>query len=109
MQTNRVLRAAWLGTMLLCAAAVAEDRPPRYAEHLDLSYYLDSAGQKRPIRTAGDWEIRRGHLLAHMQEVMGPFPAADRRAPLEVNVEEEVTLDGGLLRRKLTYQSAADH
>jgi pimeloyl-ACP methyl ester carboxylesterase len=26
------------------------------------------------VKTPADWEIRRGHILAHLQEVMGPLP-----------------------------------
>lgn len=38
---------------------------------------------------------------------MGPFPNPAKRVALDVKVLEEVKLEGGLLRRKLTYQSDA--
>lgn len=38
---------------------------------------------------------------------MGPFPNPAKRVALDVRVLEEVKLEGGLLRRKLTYQSDA--
>jgi len=80
-----------------------------YPGHQDLSYYLDAQGERHAIKTVADWEVRRGHLLVHMQEVMGPFPAAEWRVPLDVKVVEEVQLDGGIVRRTVTYQSAPDH
>ena len=46
----------------------AQDGVPVYAEHQDLQYYLDTSGQKAPIKTTADWQIRRTHLLAHMSD-----------------------------------------
>jgi pimeloyl-ACP methyl ester carboxylesterase len=40
---------------------------------------------------------------------MGNLPVDGERVPLDVKVDEEVTLDGGIVRKKLTYQSRADH
>ena len=76
---------------------------PAYPEHQDLSYYLDAAGAKHPIKTAAHWQVRRAHVLAQMQRVMGELPGARKRVPLEVKQVEEARV-GRLLRRKLSYQ-----
>lgn len=78
--------------------------PPRYTEHLDLGYYLRADGSKQPIKTLADWEIRRLHALAAMQEVMGPLPSPARRVPLDVKKVEEMKV-GKLVRRKITYRT----
>ena len=89
---------------LLQIAVVAADRLPQYSEHQDLSYYLDSQGRRHPIRTIADWEIRRSHILAHMQTVMGPLPRPAHPVPLDVEILNEKKLDH-LLRRKIAYHT----
>ena len=42
-----------------------------------------------------------------MERVLGSFPNPAKRVALDVKVLEEVKLEGGLIRRKLTYQSDA--
>ena len=54
-----------------------------------------------------DWEVRRRHVLANVQRVMGPFPSQLRRVPLDVKVIEEKRV-GNLIRRKLSFQSDPD-
>jgi dienelactone hydrolase len=49
--------------------------PPSHPDHTNLMVVRDASGQERPVKTPADWEIRRGHILAHLQEVMGPLPA----------------------------------
>ncbi|MBS0267031.1 MAG: prolyl oligopeptidase family serine peptidase [Planctomycetes bacterium] len=80
----------------------AADPVPLYAEHQDLSYVLDASGQKHPIQSVADWELRRQHVLAHMQSVMGPLPDRTKLAPLEIQVVEKVNL-GNIVRRKIEY------
>ncbi len=92
-------------TSLITSAVLAEDPSPRYREHQDLSFYLDADGAKHPIGTPDDWAIRRRHILSNMQTVMGPLPGEDKRVPLNVEVLEETTLDGGILRRKIAYDT----
>jgi pimeloyl-ACP methyl ester carboxylesterase len=47
---------------------------PSYPDHTNLMVVRDASGQERPVKTPADWAIRRGHILAHLQEVMGPLP-----------------------------------
>jgi dienelactone hydrolase len=80
------------------------DELPVYREHQDLSYYLDARGDRHPIRTIADWSIRRSHILAYMQSVMGPLPHPAHPIPLDVRIVEEVPL-GAILRRKIDYHT----
>ena len=82
----------------------AEDPAPKYSEHQDLSYWLDAAGQKHPIKTPADWLKRREHIAAWMQTVMGPLPKPEKPVPLDMKVEEEATV-GELTRKKISYQT----
>lgn len=86
------------------AAFHAAAAAPQYAEHHDLTYVLDADGARRPLRTADDWSQRRAHILAGMQEAMGPLPRPERPTPLDVQVVEESRADG-LVRRKLSYRT----
>ncbi len=85
-------------------AAWGEEKVPAYAEHQDLTYYLDGEGTKHPIKTVKEWEIRKKHIQAHLQAVMGPIPGNDKRSPLEMKVESEEKV-GELTRKKITYQT----
>ena len=82
----------------------AESPPPDYREHHELSYFLDGNAQKQPLKTTADWQVRRGHILQHMQRVMGRLPGVTSRVPLDVKSIEEVR-DGNITRRKISYQS----
>lgn len=89
---------------LIALAAQAEDKIPSYPDHQDLLYYLDKDGRKQPVKTVADWEIRKKHILANMQRVMGPLPGKEKWVPLEVKQLEEIKV-GQLLRRKISYQT----
>ncbi len=95
------MRSVHLRVLLLTALALgpAGAAPPFYADKTHLLVYRDRAGQEHPIRTREDWARRRAHILANMQEVMGPLPDAPQRPP-EVVVVEEVKTDR-FVRRKL--------
>src|SRR5438046_1732187 len=103
-----IRRTLFLSLALLPAAAPAgKPDVPTYAEHQDLLYYLDAGGKKRPVKTPADWDIRKKHVLANMQRVMGELPGEAKRVPLEVKQVEEVRVES-LLRRKITYQAEPD-
>jgi len=78
---------------------------PQLPSHADLSWYPDSAGQRQKIGSISDWERRREDILKQMQTVMGPVPRPATPVPLDLKVEDESTLDNGLVRRKVSYQS----
>jgi dienelactone hydrolase len=89
---------------LLLAATLLWPQSPAYREHQDLSYYLDPQGARHPIRTIADWDIRRAHVLAQMQSVMGPLPHPAQPVPLGVRVLESVPL-GAVVRQKIDYHT----
>lgn len=79
-----------------------------YSDHDDLSYFMNAAGERRPIKSPEDWQQRRRRILVNMQLVMGDLPPDKQRVPLDVKILEEVKV-GDLVRRKLTYQSEPGH
>ena len=81
-----------------------QDKPRAYPDHHDLLYHLSPDKIKIPIKTPADWEHRKKHILAAMEEVMGPLPDKDQRVPLDVKKIDEVRV-GKLTRRKITFQS----
>lgn len=103
--------AVILGRLATCNAEepklpfpVLASPPTRYADHSDLSYFVDSQGQRRPIQSVEDWLIRKRHVQLHLQSVMGKLPGPSQRVPLDVKTIEEARV-GAVIRRKLTYQS----
>lgn len=69
---------------LLAALASAGARSvvaPSYSEHQELSYYLSESGAKQPIESVEDGQIRRSHVLVHVQTVMGPMPQPAQPVP----------------------------
>lgn len=101
---QHLVPCALLFLVALVRTAAAADPVPTYAEHQDLSYYLDRDGRRHAIRTVADWEIRRSHILAHMQTVMGPLPRPAAPVPLDVKTLNEVRL-GPIVRRKIAYHT----
>ena len=100
--------------MVAKQAAVKPIAPPLlYPEHSDLSYYLDPNGYPRPILTPADWQVRRQHILHHIQTVMGPLPDRTKRVPLQLQTLEEISLEAkgtgpAVQRLKIEYQTEAD-
>lgn len=103
--TSRRAVLAALGGVLIGPRAEAAAEAPVYADRAALLRLQDAAGRERPVRTRRDWAVRRAHILANLQKVMGAFPGPEDRPPLEVRVEAE-HVDGPCLRRKVTYASA---
>jgi dienelactone hydrolase len=97
-----ILAAAALHSVRL-TQSLGEELPV-YREHQDLSYYLDARGDRHPIRSIADWNIRSSHILAHLQSVMGPLPHPAHPVPLEMHIIEEVPL-GQIVRRKIDYHT----
>jgi dienelactone hydrolase len=92
------------GTMLLALAtlqalAVAA---PRYEDTLNLMVVADGQGKLHPVQSVADWERRRGHLLDHMQAVMGPMPDAARKVPLDLHILEEIDM-GSYVRQRVDF------
>jgi acetyl esterase/lipase len=63
-----------------------------------------ATGEETPVRSVTDWQVRRDHILAHVQEVMGPLPGAERRVPLDLKVVETID-EAAFVRKKVTFAS----
>jgi pimeloyl-ACP methyl ester carboxylesterase len=82
----------------------APRRAPEYQDHRRLLVVRDAAGNERPITSKSDWEVRRAHILAHLQEVMGALPGGERRVPLDLEVLETVE-EPKFVRQKIRFAS----
>lgn len=80
---------------------------PSYPNHTDLSYVIGGNTATRPLRSPADWELRRRHVQAAFMQVAGTLPGPCFRVPLDVRVQEDVSL-GTLRRLRLSYQSDPD-
>lgn len=112
---SRLLRAAVskclgrsrVSTVFAAVSLILAAAPTTHAERLDRNNLLAFRNERQeiaPVRSIADWQRRRAEIIAGMQEVMGPFPGATKRIPLEVKVEEEVDC-GTYVRRKINYAS----
>jgi len=63
-------------------------QPTFYADKLRLLAWRDRRGVEHPIGRAEDWPKRRGHILASMQQVMGPLPSRNAGPPAVELLEE---------------------
>jgi len=77
-----------------------------YRQHQDLMVVETDAGTLQPIRSQRAWKIRRRHILAGLQQVMGQLPGRSSRVSLDVKFLETTRL-GNITRRKLSFRS--DH
>ena len=80
---------------------------PTYKDHFDLLAVQAADGKSAPAKTPAEWEARRAHIRGALERVMGPLPNPAKRVALDVKVLEETKLDGGLIRRKISYASDA--
>ena len=87
--------------LLLVTGAVQAGEAPFYADKLNLMQFVDASGSVQPVKTIPDWNIRRAHVLANMQQVMGPFPEHPK-PEFDIEVVEEVTFPT-YTRRKITF------
>lgn len=97
MSPKKILFVALSACLPLAALAA-----PPYPDHARLLVWRDDDGKEHAIKTPADWAKRRAHILEHMQEVMGPLPASDKKVPLDVKYGETTTSNGYVLK-KLTF------
>lgn len=86
--------------------ASTQTRVPRYPDKSNLLVYRDVTGE-HVVATAANWEKRRSHILANMQEVMGPLPDESRRVPLDVRIDELVRMNN-YVRKKISFAAEKD-
>ena len=79
---------------------------PRYDNHAQL-LVVKEGDTAKPVVTKADWEVRRAHILGHLQEVMGPLPGAERRVPLDLEILETHD-EPTYTRRKVRYATEPD-
>ncbi len=87
--------------VLLLAAPLVAAETPTYPDKSKLLVVRDVAGKETPVGDAAGWQQRRAHILAHMQEVMGPLPDAKKKVPFDVKVTETKDM-GTYTRTKFT-------
>ena len=73
-------------------------------ERTNLLIYRNEQGGITPVKSVDDWQKRRASILEGMQNVMGPLPGREERAPLDMRVEEDVDCDS-YVRRFIRYTS----
>jgi dienelactone hydrolase len=108
---DRFLPGTWLHLFLLCFPQVpspgqdyqtVQSAPP-YSDHVNLMVVCDASGHEQPVRNPADWERRRTHILAHLQEVMGPLPARKKGETRSEVVSSRQ--EPGYLRKKILIES----
>jgi dipeptidyl aminopeptidase/acylaminoacyl peptidase len=97
------LAFGWM--VFLVPLAIAS--PPLYPDKANLLVYRDTGGRLRPVTSSETWSCRRTHILANMQEVMGPLPDSTQKVPLAVQVTEEFR-SPRFIRRKLSFAVEAN-
>src|SRR3712207_1001482 len=80
--------------LLFLSLAGAPADAPAYRDHSRLLGVIDDAGRERPVETKEDWDLRRQHILAGMQQAMGKLPDRSNLPPLDVRVTAESKGDG---------------
>ena len=83
--------------------AAEPDTLPRLPRD-NLLVFHGANGENVPVRSVADWVRRREEIVAGMATVMGQLPGAEKRCPLEMQVEEETDC-GGYVRRLISYAS----
>jgi hypothetical protein len=104
MRKRGILGLVCLGLAAAHRAAAADPEVPRYPDHSRLMVVRDASGEETPVKRVADWEVRRAHILAHLQAVMGPLPGGERRVPLDVKVVEAIE-EPAYIRTRLSYRS----
>jgi pimeloyl-ACP methyl ester carboxylesterase len=103
----RCPRIWWaIAALFVSSLCVLAASPPFYPDRANLLVVREE-GRERPVRTPADWAIRRAHILANMQLVMGPLPDDRNKVPLDVKVTEEIRT-AHYVRKKLTFAAEKD-
>lgn len=79
-------------------------RFPVYPDHSKLLEWRDADGTAKAVSSPRDWDRRRAHILAGMQQVMGPLPT--QRPGLDVQTLSSEHAEG-YERQKISYRADA--
>lgn len=77
---------------------------PVYKDHFQLLAWNDEEGRSHQIVNAEQWQVRRAHILTHMQTIMGSLPDNTQKGQLNVRILETEELPT-LLRKKIVYSA----
>ena len=86
----------------MIAPQTTTPKMPTYPDHSNLMVVLDGDGQLLPVESASDWNVRRAHILANVQEVMGPLPGGERRVPLSPEYGDPIS-ESNYVRTHVTF------
>lgn len=78
--------------------------PPPYENHAELLDWRTEDGARAEIRTPADWQRRREHILAGLQEAMGPLPMPAAPTPLSPKIIADASTDA-VRRVKVEYHT----
>src|SRR5258708_7969920 len=85
----------WILLVILAARpAASRADEPAYPDHARLMVFRDADNVEHAVRTREDWLKRRKHVLAGMEQAMGPLPDRSKLPPLDVRVAETIEGDG---------------
>lgn len=102
---SRTLLPGFVALACLSLESRAESpKVPTYPDHTRLLAVRHGDGTESAISTRADWEVRRAHILSHLEAVMGPLPGGERRVPLEVRVLETFD-ETAFVRKRIRYAS----
>jgi len=108
MPTSSIFRRArtvlFAGLAVASGAGAGPPEAPRYADHTKLLVARNGDGVEQAVKTPADWQVRRAHILAHLQDVMGPLPGGERRVPLDMKVLATVD-EPKYVRQKVSFAS----
>lgn len=77
---------------------------PLYPNHEKLLVVRSSDGGESPVKSPADWRVRRAHILAHLQEVMGTLPGGERRVLLDLKIHDTFD-EPAYVRQKISFAS----
>jgi len=104
--------APYVGFLTLVVAVFIGDlrgaEPPVYSSHRELLVYRDTQGQEHPIKTPRDWSVRRGHIVAGLEQAMGKLPDRTKLPKPEFKVLDEVA-GKGHVRKRISLVSNDPH
>lgn len=86
------------------AVASREIPAVEYGDHAELLTLNRPEGKQTAVDSLGDWGLRRAHVLANMQTVMGELPDPSRRVALDVKTTAVESSDK-YERRNITFAS----
>ncbi|MEJ7829222.1 MAG: alpha/beta fold hydrolase [Segetibacter sp.] len=59
----------------------------------DLLFYINAKGQKKPVTTLAEWQIKRQQILTGLQHAMGLMPDQSQLPDLNIHIIEQVNED----------------